>query len=243
MKKQIFTRTLLILHLALFVSIMQAQELWIAGTAVPGGVQQLTAVNANTFKFAGELNSGELRIQTTKKATSATRYLMPTLPDANIANRGICYTETTDAQATAWQVSFHSNVYRFNIDRSNETLHGEVFKPWGELFIAGGATEVGWKCEGKMLLMQQDPQNPNVWTWEGEMRNRPQFEEPRSFKFQGQDRWHPKSLHPYVQGADILTDGHLRTGGDDTKWAVTREGRYRITVDVFHETIKADYLD
>ena len=220
-----------------------AQQLWISGSAVPGGVQELTVAPGQNFKFAGELQCGELRIQTTKKVTSSTRFLAPTLPDANIANRGIAFTETSDATAPAWQVSFPSHVYRFSVDRSAHSLRGEVFQPWGELFIAGGATEVGWKCEGKMLLMQQDPQNPCIWTWKGELRKRPQFEEPRSFKFQGQDRWTPKALHPYAQGADILKDGQLRTGGDDTKWDVSREGRYRITVDVFHETVKAEFLD
>jgi len=96
--------------------------------------------------------------------------------------------------------------------------------------------------EGKMLLMKQDIDNPCIWTWEGELKEHPQVEEPRSFKFQGQDRWGPKSLHPYTQGTDILKVGQLRTGGDDTKWEISQEGRYRITVDVFHETVKAEKM-
>ena len=111
----------------------------------------------------------------------------------------------------------------------------------GNLFIAGGATEVGWK-EGKMLLMTQDLNNPCIWTWEGELKRHPEFEEPTCFKFQGQDRWNPKNLHPYKQGADILQDEQLRTGGSDTKWEVKQEGRYRITIDLFNETVKAELL-
>lgn len=230
--------------LCLVCSITHAAEpeLWITGSAVPSGIQKLTVAPGHSFKYAGELVAGELRIQTTKKVGKDTRYYAPALPDANIANSGTAFTETADATAAAWQVSFGSANYRFTVDTRGKSLRGEVFKPWGELFIAGGATEVGWKCEGKMLLMTQDLENPSVWTWEGELRNRPQFEEPRSFKFQGQDRWNPKNLHPYKQGADILQDEQLRTGGSDTKWEVKQDGRYRITIDLFYETVKAELL-
>ena len=217
--------------------------LWISGTAVPGGVQQLEAMpDGKTYKFAGQLLPGELIIQTTKKAGKTTRYIVPTLPDALIVSRGIRFRETTDAQA-AWQVPFENDLYRFTVSIARQQVSGEIFQPWGELFIAGGATEVGWACEGKMLLMTQAPQNPCLWTWEGELRSRPENEEPRSFKFQGQDRWHPKSLHPYRQGTDILSEPRLRTGGDDTKWEVSRDGRYRIQVDLFHETVKAELVN
>lgn len=219
--------------------------LWISGTAVPGGVQQLEAMpDGKTYKFAGQLLPGELIIQTTKKAGKSTRYIIPTLPDALIVSRGIRFRETTDAPSAAatWQVPFENDLYRFTVSIARQQVSGEIFQPWGELFIAGGATEVGWACEGKMLLMKQDLENPCLWTWEGELRQHPDVEEPRSFKFQGQDRWHPKSLHPYRQGTDILSEPCLRTGGDDTKWEVSRDGRYRIQVDLFHETVKAELL-
>lgn len=220
-----------------------AQSLWITGSAVPGGIQQLTATPDGNFKYAGSLQAGELRVQTTKKAGKDTRYLTPLLPDASIANKGIGYTETTDAEAAGWQVPVSEDRYRFTVNRHVRLLRGEIFQPWGELFIAGGATEVGWKCEGKMLLMKQDVENPCLWSWEGELKNHPDVEEPRSFKFQGQDRWNPKSLHPYKQDTDILEDQQMRTGGDDTKWTISREGTYRISVDVFHETVKAEVID
>ena len=217
--KLLISLSFIICHLSF--SPAGAQTLWMTGSAVPGGVQQLTQAADGSYKFAGTLQQGELRLQTTKKATSATRYLTPLLPDAPIANKGLGFTETADPQAPAWQVPFSEDAYRFTVDTQYRQLRGEVFQPWGELFIAGGATEVGWKCEGKML---------------------PDVEEPASFKFQGQDRWGPKALHPYRQDADILSDQQLRTGGTDTKWTISREGTYRITVDVFHETVKAQLV-
>lgn len=214
-------------------------ELWMVGSAVPGGSQKLEQVADGGFKYAGTLNVGELRIQTSQKAGNSTRFFTPTLPDANIVSRGTAFRDDPKA-GEAWQVIVSENRYSIHVDLNSHTLRGELLQPWGELFIAGGATEVGWKCEGKMLLMEQSLDNPFVWTWEGELKNHPDVEESRSFKFQGQDRWGPKSLHPYKPDADILTESSLRRGGDDTKWTITKEGRYRITVDLLNETVKAE---
>lgn len=240
--KRLFLALLLMMGCASLWA-QQYEELWMAGSAVPGGTQQLQLMADGSFKFAGTLQEGELRIQTQRRAGRATTYLAPQLPDALIANRGLQYQPTTDAQAAAWQVPFTEERYRLSIDTRRHVLHGELVQPWGELFIAGGATQVGWKSEGKMLLMKQDGDNPFIWTWEGELKAHPEVEEPQSFKFQGQDRWHPKSLHPYRADGDILTDRQLRTGGDDTKWTITEEGIYRITIDLLHETVEAKIIN
>ena len=234
-------RSLLFAVCCFVCSHMAAQDLWITGSAVPGGAQKLEKVADNDYKYAGRLNAGELRVATAKKPRKGTRFFSPVLMDANLVNKGIAYCETTDAKAPAWQVVVSEDRYRLHIYTDRTELRGEIFQPWGELFIAGGATEAGWK-EGKMLLMKQDLNNPCLWTWEGELKRHPEVEEPTSFKFQGQDRWYPKNLHPYRQGTDVLQDRRLRTGGDDTKWEISRDGRYRITVDLFHETIQADIV-
>ena len=234
-------RSLLFAVCCFVCSHMAAQDLWITGSAVPGGAQKLEKVADNDYKYAGRLNAGELRVATAKKPRKGTRFFSPVLMDANLVNKGIAYCETTDAKAPAWQVVVSEDRYRLHVYTDRKELRGEIFQPWGELFIAGGATEAGWK-EGKMLLMKQDLNNPCLWTWEGELKRHPEVEEPTSFKFQGQDRWHPKNLHPYRQGTDVLQDRRLRTGGDDTKWVISRDGRYRITVDLFHETIQADIV-
>lgn len=243
MMKKFFIYTIGCLMMGLnTVAAQKYQNLWITGSAVPGGVQQLVKGGDGSFKYAGKLTEGEVRVMTTKKAGKNTVYLLPVMTDANIVNRGEAYQETTDGTKAAWQVSVTDDCYRFTVNPQNMKLRGEIFYPWGELFIAGGATEAGWKCEGKMLLMKQDINNPYVWTWEGELKSHPEVEEPEGFKFQGQDRWNPKSIHPYKADADILSDGQFRTGGDDTKWKISKPGRYRITVNLFYETVKAELI-
>ena len=229
------------LVISMGISAQKYQDLWVMGTAVPGGVQKLINVGDGDYKYAGTLKEGELRIMTTKKVGKTTRFLAPAVPDANIANHGISFKETADANSPAWQVVVGEDRYKFTVSTMQMKLRGEIFQPWGELFIAGGATEAGWK-EGKMLLMKQDVDNPCIWRWEGELKKRPENEEPTSFKFQGQDRWYPKNIHPYIQGADVLTENRFRVGGNDTKWMISRDGIYRITIDLFNEIIKAEFV-
>ena len=226
---------------ALALQAQQDQQFWITGTAVPGNTQKLEMVSANDFKYAGPLKAGELRVITMKKVGKNTQYLSPVVPDANVANHGIGFTVVTDITSEPWQVVVDDEHYRLHVNPERKTLHGEICQPWGELFIGGGATASGWK-EGKMQLMHQQTDNPYVWTWEGELKRHDGVEEPTSFKFQGQDRWHPKALHPYAQGTDILNDRRLRIGGDDTKWSITKDGVYRITIDIFNEKVQAELI-
>ena len=237
-------RTILLLiglMTALVLPAQQYTQLWITGSAVPGGTQRLEMVSDNDFKYAGPLKAGELRVVTTKKVGKKTQFLAPLLPDANVVNHGIGCTVTSDNLSQAWQVVVDDEHYRLHVNPVRKTLHGEICQPWGELFIGGGATESGWK-EGKMQLMRQHPDNPYVWTWEGELKRHDNVEEPTSFKFQGQNRWYPKALHPYAQGTDILSDKRLRIGGDDTKWSITKDGVYRITIDIFNEKVQAELI-
>ena len=226
---------------ALALQAQQDQQFWITGTAVPGNTQKLEMVSANDFKYAGPLKAGELRVITTKKVGKNTQYLSPVVPDANVANHGIGFTVVTDITSEPWQVVVDDEHYRLHVNPERKTLHGEICQPWGELFIGGGATASGWK-EGKMQLMHQQTDNHYVWTWEGELKSHDGVEEPTSFKFQGQDRWYPKALHPYAQGTDILNDRRLRIGGDDTKWSITKDGVYRITIDIFNEKVQAELI-
>ena len=71
----------------LMLSAEEYKELWIVGSAVPGGAQKLEKVSDADFKYAGKLSVGELRVVTTKKIGKNTRFLTPVLPDANIVNR------------------------------------------------------------------------------------------------------------------------------------------------------------
>ncbi len=221
-------------------------HIWAIGTAVPGGVQELTPFPNNQFKYTGRLIEGGTLYFCNKDVPTAIgiRYIKPTYEDAYAVTGPITFTLTTarDSLASRWIVPLTEDVYRITIDINAKTLTGELFRPWNELFIVGGATECGWVTY-TFLPFTRDEDEVCAWDWTGELKERPEFGEPRRFKFLGQNAWEPKALHPFSQDEDILGSTQLLTGGiGDNKWNVRQEGYYHIRVDVFRETVHAEYL-
>ena len=217
------------------------QNLWITGSAVPKGTRQLQKTPDGGFRFAGSLKDGELKIMTTGKAGADTKYIAPKYVDSYIVNKGVETVQTADAAKAAWIVPFSEDRYRFYVSSDGKTVRGELFIPWEEAYIGGGATKTGWNAF-TAESMTQDPNNEMVWTWTGELKTHQNIEEPSSFKIMGWKNWGQKEIHPFVQGEDPLTTKLVRTNGDDTKWTITKDGTYRITVDVFNETFKAELI-
>ncbi len=217
---------------------------WAVGTAVPGGIQELTAFPGNKFKYTGRLiEGGTLRFRNMEVPKGITlRYLKPSYENAYAVTGALPFTMTRDSSNCEWIVPLTEDVYRITIDMSAKTLTGELFRPWNELFILGGATECGWVTY-TFLPFTRNENEVCTWEWTGELRERPEFGEPRRFKFNGQNAWDPKVLHPFTQDEDILQSTQLLTGGSgDNKWSVRQEGIYHIRVDVFRETVQAEYL-
>lgn len=221
-------------------------RLWAVGTAVPGGIQELTAFPGKQFKYTGRLIEGGTLCFRNKELPSGTglRYLKPTYEDAYAVTNALPFTlaMARDSLESLWTVPLTEDVYRITIDLSRKTLTGELFRPWNELFIVGGATECGWVTY-TFLPFTRDEDEVCAWDWTGELRERQEFGEPRRFKFLGQNAWEPKALHPFSQDEDVLESTQLLTGGSgDNKWSIRQEGIYHIRVDVFRETVQAEYL-
>lgn len=227
------------------VSAQDYSRFWAVGTAVPGGIQELTPFPNKQFKYTGRLiEGGTLAFRNMEIPKATTRYLKPTYEDAYAVTNTTPFTMATarDSLASLWTVPLTEDVYRITIDINAKTLTGELFRPWNELFIVGGATECGWVTY-TFLPFTRDENEVCTWNWTGELKERQEFGEPRRFKFMGQNAWEPKALHPFTQDEDILSSTQLLTGiSIDNKWSVRQEGYYHIRVDVFRETVQAEYL-
>lgn len=258
MKHRILLLILLVLA-PCSLQILQAQSrLYVRGSAVPGGVQQLTRFSTSTsgkytFKFHGKLLPGNLYITTTDTPKSTSRYYAPSLVDANIVNEGTGYTSKVDSIGAEWAVLFCADNYRFTVDVTAKQVYGELFNRWYEAWICGGCVEDEqgkgkdgqeghWQISsGKQ--MEQSWEDPNVFEWTGLLKNYTFNDEPKRFKINGQYGWSPKVLHPFTQDASILTAKQVwYNGSNDYKWAISRDGYYRIKINVFEETIEAEYL-
>lgn len=246
--KQICITAILALSFTATSWAQQFDELWATGSAVPNGTQQLVKRPDGQFRFAGALNAGEVKIMTTEVyQQGTTQFLRPQFVDSYLINNGLNYSVTTDVSQAGWVVSFQEDTYRFLIDPNARRLTGELMLPWNEVLIAGsafpgGSDRVEWKRDN-MLPFVRDHENPYVFTWEGELGVYNNVVEPGRFKLEGQMTWGPRELHPYVQDESILETTQMRMGGDDTKWNVSQQGTYRITVDLFNETIHAELIE
>lgn len=241
---------ILLIALVLFSADAMAQNferLWATGTAVEEGSVELTRRPDGLFRFAGALKDGELKIQTTETfQKGVTQFLKPQLVDSYLINNGLRYTVTSDESQPGWVVSFSEETYRFLVDPAAHTVMGELCLPWNEVLIAGsafagGSNNVEWN-RNAMLPFERDHEDPYVFTWTGELGIFSGVVEPGRFKLEGQMTWGPRELHPFTQDEDILGARQMRQGGDDTKWRVSKAGTYRITVNLFHETIEAELL-
>jgi len=245
--KRIFLTAIMALTFAATSWAQQFEQLWATGSAVPNGTQQLVKRPDGMFRFAGSLNAGELKIMTTAEyEQGTTQFLKPQFVDSYLINNGLSYSVTSDASQPGWVVSFQEDTYRFLIDPNSRRLTGELMLPWNEVLIAGsafrgGSDRVEWKRDN-MLPFVRDHENPYVFTWEGELGIYNNVVEPGRFKLEGQMTWGPRELHPYVQDESLLECTQMRTGGDDTKWKVSQQGTYRITVDLFNETFHAELV-
>jgi hypothetical protein len=230
---------LLFIFISLCAGAQDMSRLFAVGSAVPGGIQELTAFPNKQFKYTGTLYQGTLAI---RNQGSLIRYLTPTYEDSYAINNTLPYTLGRDSAAAQWVVPVTEDIYRITVDLNAKTLHGELFTAWNELFIVGGATSCGWVTY-TFLPFTRDPDEVCAWDWTGELKERSEFGEPRRFKFNGQNAWDPKVLHPFTSDEDVLKSTQICTGGtEDRKWSITKEGYYHIRVDVFRETVKAEYL-
>lgn len=222
-------------------------RLWTTGTAVPQGTVELAKRPDGLFRFAGALNAGELKIMTTETfEKGTTMFLKPQLVDSYLINNGLRYTLTSDETQPGWVVSFQEDTYRILVDPVNRKVIGELMLPWNEVLIAGsafvgGSNNVEWN-RNAMLSFERDHDNPYLFTWTGELGIFDNVVEPGRFKLEGQMTWGPRELHPFVQDEDILEASQVCTGGPDNKWHVSVDGVYKITVDLFYETISAELL-
>ena len=236
---------------------MAQTRLYVRGSAVPGGVQQLTKFSTSTsgkytFKFHGKLLPGDLYITTTDSPRSASRYYAPKLVDTNIVTNKADYVQKSDSVGAEWAVLFEADNYRFTVDVTSKQVTGELFTRWYEAWICGGCVEdeqgKGTDQEGHWQIssgkqMEQNWNDPNVFEWTGLLKSYTYNVEPKRFKINGQYGWSPKVLHPFTQDASILTASQVwYNGSEDYKWVIRNDGYYRIKINVFEETIEGEYL-
>ncbi|MDD2996914.1 MAG: SusF/SusE family outer membrane protein [Paludibacter sp.] len=224
---------------------LYAQDIWITGTAIPGGKSKLVSDNVDpmiNYHYYGELLAGEYKFATTETPDATTKYYVPA--SASDAVSELTVIETTDANATGWTVSQPDDLYKVKFNTLSKKYKGWIFGV-DKIFIVGGATAIGWDAGNAIELTKGTGEEINVFTFDGQLRVNAAGNDRNKFKFLLQKDWGPYSFHAPVQdqsitGAQYFTDHK----NDDYKWIVDadKQGRYVIKLDALNETIQATYF-
>lgn len=220
-------------------------SLWMSGTAIPGGKMKMTAPpsgDKTKFRYIGELKSGNFGICSTEAAGAGSEFFCPTTNGIDVL--GETSSELSGTSTGSWSVTNASQLYKITVDLFNKKMTAEIFEPWENLYMVGGATPVGWDA-GLAIPLVRDNVDPSVFVYDGDISIAPSGPDPNKFKILAQLDWGPNSLHPYSADELIIGSTNILMNLGDDKWIVSPEqqGHYRITVNLFRETIFAEYLD
>jgi len=244
----IYTVTVDMKHLTCVVIekvVVLPTELWMSGTAIPGGKLKMSALPSGEktkMRYIGELKEGAFSIASKETAGAGTEFFCPTLNGVDVL--GLTTTNLGTGATGSWAVGTPSTLYKITVDMFNKTMNAEIFQPWENLYIVGGATSVGWDA-GLALPLVKDAVNPAIFVFEGELRVAESGEDRNKFKLLGQLDWGSNSLHPYSADEPIIGSINVLANSGDDKWIINdaEQGNYRITVNTFTETIASIYLD
>lgn len=249
--KQIFTLKASVLGLFFLslVSMVNAQEinaLYLVGDMVPGGFNIANpmpmfqdAVNPKIFNWKGALKAGELKISTFKGEWCDGRWINPANADQSITVGDLIITNGCDGPDNKWRLQA-SEAGNYSITVNLETAKVS-FEPlaagFSNLYILGDAAPNGYNL-GDPTPMVQSATNPNVFSWEGDLK----AGDLKISTFKGSDwcggQWmNPATTDQSVSaGSFIITNG---CEGPDNKWKLLSDeaGKYTITIDVLNQII------
>ena len=234
---------------------IKTSTLFMVGDATPNGWSidaptPFTASEANPmiFEWTGSLNKGEMKLCLTTGSFDAA-FIRPMTAGEEISKTNIT-NKTFDMHAgdpdNKWKVT-EEGKYKLSFDMRNWTFSteylGEKEKPAVEpieaeaLYMVGDATPNGWNIDAPTMLTKAG----YVYTYEGVLK----AGELKCCLTKGS--WDQSFVRPDADGVKINKDGvedenFVFTTSPDNKWKVEETGNYRLTFDLEHWTIKAEYL-
>ena len=227
------------------VKLNQEMEVWIIGSAVPGGSIKLEVDREGSlgkFFYYGKLLRGDLKLSYTDDNTTVGTRLVPVLEDIDICGES-GMKRTNDINEPGWNVTIEDDYYKLKIDVASLNIKGEIHNV-NELFIVGGATSVGWDA-GNAILMEKDINNPFVFSFTGRLKVNDTADDRNMFKLLMQKWWGPESFHPITADEPIIGSSYITDNiAADYKWTIAdnQQGNYHIVVNTFKETIRAEFL-
>jgi hypothetical protein len=224
---------------------LYAQDIWITGSAIPGGKAKLVSDNIDpliNYHYYGELLAGEFKLATTENVDATTKFYVPASATDAISNN-LSVALTSNATASGWTVAQPNNMYKIKFNSLINKYSGSILAI-DHMYIVGGVTAVGWDAGNAIELTRGTGNESHLYTFDGNLTINTSISDGNKFKFLLQKDWGPYSFHPQLEN-ESLTNAQYFTDhrSDDYKWVVEedKQGHYIIKLDVLEETIAATY--
>ncbi|WP_081832110.1 SusF/SusE family outer membrane protein [Prevotella sp. P6B1] len=230
--------------------------LYMVGDATPNGwdignptALQASADDALTFTWEGELRTGELKLCLTTGSWDAP-FIRPEVNGTEIGKTDISnakFAMHAGDPDDKWRVAA-AGTYRLTFDLRNWTMStaflAEPEAPSKEpilaenVFMVGDATPAGWNIDAPTQLTRQ---SQYIFIYEGTLA----AGEMKAYTQSGD--WGAPAIRPTFGGCKIGRSGvesadFIYTTGPDDKWQIEEAGQYRLTFDLEHYTLAAEYL-
>ena len=232
------------------------ERFYLAGTAVDNRVIEIPDCHGVERKTSVYLREGKVRIMDTPVETDETHYFRSLFEDVDISFGEGFHTPLYEADADyTWDVVVEG-YYNLYLDNSSHTYRFKRIVPPKALYLVGGCCELGWNYWDKSnCIFRPSKNDPYLMVWEGELRigwdrktesdgTVTMPDEPDKFKILTAQDWFRDTYHPYVEDAPAIGESGARiTGGDDLKWTISQNGRYRLELDIRTEILKGTLLE
>lgn len=217
------------------------------GSALDNKVIELDKYENAEFKKSLSCKAGNIILMDTPSRQENTRYFTPLFEDVDLSfgqGHPAKLVVTTDASARGWSVSVPGD-YMLYISCNDHKYTGRKHTPRRYLYLVGGCCEKSWNYwDPSNCVFHPNPENADELIWEGELRiGWADNVEPEKFKILTEQSWFEETYHPYI--SDTPAEGLLpirTSGGDDTKWVIKKDGKYRFTVNTKDEILFVEFL-
>ena len=235
---------------------IKTSTLFMVGDATPNGwdignptALTATADDALIFSWEGPLYAGEMKLCLTTGSWDAP-FIRPVVNGTEITKTDISNAKFAMhagdpddkwriADAGKYRLTFNLRQWTMSTEYLGE-LDAPVIEPISAetLFIVGDATPNGWNIDAPTQLTKV---SQYIFQFEGNLVEG----EMKACLAAGD--WGVPFVRPTFGGCKIGKDGvenadFVFTTAPDDKWQVTEAGQYRLTFDLKHWTVKAEYL-
>ncbi|GJH41202.1 hypothetical protein RCZ04_17520 [Capnocytophaga sp. HP1101] len=210
-------------------------ELWFVGEPTGWSFKKMTVDPLDPFVFhynADLGNGGEFKIGTKEGDWSAVFFRPET---ANTP-------EGTDLPVKKWagdpdnKWKISAGTYKITLNTRTMKIDIVPFTPYTAMYMIGSATDAGWDI-GNPVVMTADNANPNIFTWEGDLKA-------------GELKFSCDKKSDWGGAWFLASEGDKAPAGEkepmlfsprgsepDNKWKITDVGTYKITLNQLTQTV------